>query len=594
MEFVHSPPEHSPAAPSPFAKNTLTPSMGAGVQGSPRAGEAHSVAQSPREHSVCGAGQAETAAALFPHYSELAGGRSGGTSPRGASGTPTRHPLPEGLRARMEGSFGQSFADVSILPHSPIAQQHGAQAVAMGTDIHFAEGEYAPESASGWHLLGHELAHVAQQRGLGFRVLGSDANANGPGHDSSAGGIDWEAEAEAQGQLAARGESVAALGRRQSPSAVAPTLQCRKPGSIASSEPSGGNKTTTDDGAKENACQGGDEGIDLDRCSWQEQLGKFVGGPLYDLIAKNVEADDLQKYLKSGVDATLNALMGQIKKAGVPTTTPPGSSAQGLSQTLSDAQFEQLSARLKQTLKQAADHYAQSPGAQHLFRSIEGVVKDNPKGVVAALPFVLMGAAGILYLANWNPPAIAPEIKLGKSKLAVTPSVDLGPLQDVLRLRRRAIEAVGLEVSLKTQGLQASLGVEYENKQDGLLEKDFFAHGKTEINGNVSLNLSPADSLQLQGLLTLDPGGKAAKLKLGSEWQHKLPGEFLGGRNSTLKLQLGFEKGFKDGDGVGGEVKLSLTNDVLQFSTQYKVQQLPTLRGGGVDHQLTLSLSIHF
>lgn len=585
MDFAHAPREESAAAPSPFAPLPTPPSRAAAAQAAPRATAGGPLAPSPTGGATTGGVPGAAMAALFPHYSEPAPGIADSPRPGVASRAATRIPLPEGLRTRMESSFGQSFADVSILPHSPLAQQHGAQALAMGSELHFADGQYDPESAAGWHLLGHELAHVAQQRGQGYRLLSDEASSDP---------IDWEAEAEAQAQLAARGESVAARGRRQSPSSSAPALQCRKPGPTPAHQPSHADRSDPSDAAGDPACHASGEGMDPERCTWRAQLGKFVGGALYDLIAENVEAEDLQGYLKSGIDSALGALLKQIKKAGPPTAPLPGAATPGLSQTLSEAQVEQLLARLQQTLGEAADHYAKSPAAQRLFRSVEGVVKDNPKGVVAALPFLLMGTAGILYLANWNPPAIAPEIQLGTPKLTAKPSLDLGPLKDVLRLRQRAIEAVGLELSLKTQGLQASLGVKYENEQDGLLAKDFFQLGKTELSGQVALDLGQKDRLQLQGLLTLDPGGKAARLKLGSEWQHKLPSDFLGGRNSTLKLQLGFEKGFKDGDGLGGEVKLSLSNEVVQFSTQYKIQQLPTLRGGGIDHQVTLSLSIHF
>ena len=42
---------------------------------------------------------------------------------------------------------------------------HGARALTVGRDIHFAPGEYQPDTDAGASLLGHELAHVAQQRG---------------------------------------------------------------------------------------------------------------------------------------------------------------------------------------------------------------------------------------------------------------------------------------------------------------------------------------------------------------------------------------------------------------------------------------------
>ena len=36
--------------------------------------------------------------------------------------------------------------------------------IVQGNNVHFAPGQYSPESGSGQKLLGHELAHVVQQR----------------------------------------------------------------------------------------------------------------------------------------------------------------------------------------------------------------------------------------------------------------------------------------------------------------------------------------------------------------------------------------------------------------------------------------------
>lgn len=46
----------------------------------------------------------------------------------------------------------------------------GARAVTVGRDIHFAAGEYQPDTPDGAALLGHELAHVAQQRGASVGI----------------------------------------------------------------------------------------------------------------------------------------------------------------------------------------------------------------------------------------------------------------------------------------------------------------------------------------------------------------------------------------------------------------------------------------
>jgi len=72
-------------------------------------------------------------------------------------------PLPEAVRRNMESAFGSDFSDVRIHV-GPQASAIGALAFTLGSDIHFAPGLYNPESHHGQHLLGHELAHVVQQR----------------------------------------------------------------------------------------------------------------------------------------------------------------------------------------------------------------------------------------------------------------------------------------------------------------------------------------------------------------------------------------------------------------------------------------------
>jgi hypothetical protein len=71
--------------------------------------------------------------------------------------------MPEHVQSKMEKSIGADFSDVNIHVGSE-ASDVGALAYAQGSDIHFAPGQYNPESSSGQQLLGHELTHVQQQR----------------------------------------------------------------------------------------------------------------------------------------------------------------------------------------------------------------------------------------------------------------------------------------------------------------------------------------------------------------------------------------------------------------------------------------------
>jgi hypothetical protein len=81
-------------------------------------------------------------------------------------------PLPKGVLAKMEAAFRADFSAVRI--HiGPQAARIGAVAFTTGTDIYFAPGRYLPETVHGQQLLGHELAHVVQQRQGRVRASGN-------------------------------------------------------------------------------------------------------------------------------------------------------------------------------------------------------------------------------------------------------------------------------------------------------------------------------------------------------------------------------------------------------------------------------------
>jgi hypothetical protein len=74
--------------------------------------------------------------------------------------------LPAATRSYMEPRFGHDFSHVRIhtgpLAHG-MSVAIGAAAFTWRNDIFFRNGRFAPETASGRHLLAHELTHVVQQ-----------------------------------------------------------------------------------------------------------------------------------------------------------------------------------------------------------------------------------------------------------------------------------------------------------------------------------------------------------------------------------------------------------------------------------------------
>jgi hypothetical protein len=84
-------------------------------------------------------------------------------SPEPAGGEPLAAPL----RAFFGGRFGHDLGGVRV--HRGAEAEHAAAAVdaaayAVGSHVVFGRGQYAPETAAGRRLIGHELAHVVQQR----------------------------------------------------------------------------------------------------------------------------------------------------------------------------------------------------------------------------------------------------------------------------------------------------------------------------------------------------------------------------------------------------------------------------------------------
>ena len=75
-------------------------------------------------------------------------------------------PLSDGVRSSMESAIGADFSGVRIHTGSESVQMNrelNAQAFAHGNDVYFGAGKYNPSSASGQHLLAHELVHTVQQ-----------------------------------------------------------------------------------------------------------------------------------------------------------------------------------------------------------------------------------------------------------------------------------------------------------------------------------------------------------------------------------------------------------------------------------------------
>ncbi|GLR16685.1 eCIS core domain-containing protein [Portibacter lacus] len=87
-----------------------------------------------------------------------------GNSTSSASSSTSGNGVPAEVMSKMEASIGADFSNVEINANSSKAKDSGALAFAQGNKVHFAPGQFNPTTSSGQKLLGHELAHVKQQR----------------------------------------------------------------------------------------------------------------------------------------------------------------------------------------------------------------------------------------------------------------------------------------------------------------------------------------------------------------------------------------------------------------------------------------------
>jgi hypothetical protein len=82
--------------------------------------------------------------------------------------------LPEPTRQTLQPYFGGDLRGVRVHDDPDahrMADRLGAQAFALGGDVYFGPGRFAPDSSDGRNLLLHELAHTEQQGALGPPVV---------------------------------------------------------------------------------------------------------------------------------------------------------------------------------------------------------------------------------------------------------------------------------------------------------------------------------------------------------------------------------------------------------------------------------------
>lgn len=131
-----------------------------------RAAASHGPAATSSDHGP--AGEASSKAGVRP--SDLAGGRT----------------LSRAVTAPFEASYGAPLGDVRVQESSPLPRRFGWDAMTLGDAVAFAPGHYRPDTSQGLALLGHELAHVVQQRRGGMRAQAGIDEASSTGAEREA------------------------------------------------------------------------------------------------------------------------------------------------------------------------------------------------------------------------------------------------------------------------------------------------------------------------------------------------------------------------------------------------------------------------
>lgn len=182
--------------------------------------------------------------------------------------------------------------------------------------------------------------------------------------------------------------------------------------------------------------------------SYEDALGRFLGGKLFDLVHKKLSAAKLLGYGKKGVEA-MGAVTGLIQ--------PTDAGAAG---GLMDEQDEADAAKafadaLVQWAQGEAETWLEGDDGKALLESVNHWVEGHPRTVALSLVGAALAAATVAWVSNASVPEISRTLKLGEG-LKLKGSADLGKVLDI------ALRAAELGLSYEAAGVTAGLSARYE------------------------------------------------------------------------------------------------------------------------------------
>ncbi|NOR11304.1 MAG: DUF4157 domain-containing protein [Desulfovibrionaceae bacterium] len=168
LDFTPAPVQSQPANPAP-APAIGQAKLEVGSQGDSYEQEADSVADRVVQNASAVNQTISTYTQGKPQLRQgpvSAGQKNSSTAVQPRSEGHGGNPLPTQLQTGMEAGIGADLGHVRVHTDSPAVQmsrEMGAKAFTQGNHIYFNQGQFAPETSSGRHLLAHELIHTVQQ-----------------------------------------------------------------------------------------------------------------------------------------------------------------------------------------------------------------------------------------------------------------------------------------------------------------------------------------------------------------------------------------------------------------------------------------------
>ncbi len=274
--------------------------------------------------------------------------------------------------------------------------------------------------------------------------------------------------------------------------------------------------------------------------AYEDALGDFLGGKLYDLVAKELSAEKIMGYAEDGVDAALKAGFDALKDGG----------------DLTDAQkkeIDKLKPLLDETLGDQAKAWLKTDKGKALASKVSQYVGEHPYQVVLA---AMLAAAGAV-LANVKIPTLKKKFGLGKGFEAGL-EAKLGKIRDI------ALESV--KASLTYQKGQFKGSIEATRNAEGAIGGAAslkYGDDKRFVRGKGSLDHEGKLDVKLDGKYVKDAWTLAAEATGNKEG-------LTGARADVSHTEAGLTKTtglqWRSEDGFSLNLGSSYSKDLWKFS----------------------------